>query len=66
MSIKEIHSPEVRPQILSDQSIVYNVHVTYEDTSLIFACTSKHQAFKLRDCLNNTSWVEVQNHQLTN
>ena len=65
MGIKEIQSPEVKPQILSDNSVAYNVHVTYEDTSLIFACTNKRQAYKLRDCLNHTSWVEVQNYQLT-
>ncbi|GAF98440.1 unnamed protein product, partial [marine sediment metagenome] len=48
-----------------DNSVVYNVHVTYETTTLIFACVSERHAHKLRECLNNASWVEVQNYQLT-
>ena len=65
MAIKEIHSPQVKSQVLSDGPIAYNVHVIYEKTTLIFACVDQAHACKLRDCLNRTSWVEVQNYQLT-
>ena len=62
MGIKDIHDAKVVKQTLSDNSIAYNVEVLYERTKLIFACTNRQHAAKLRDYLNNTAWVEVETY----